>query len=162
LELSINNSEGLDIVLLSSFVLFLGDLGKAEHSVDGAWVIGAELSVLEFKPLIDLGSLEGIVSVEFSSLASKETENGGRFEDAAFRSLKSGHLAEGMLGEVFSRFPLVPGETHKLDLDVDEPEKQLNLGTSSGVVLGRVQLVSHLLKILYQIKEMTAINIIKC
>jgi hypothetical protein len=47
-------------------------------------------------------------------------------------------------------------------LDVDEPEKQLNLGTSSGVVLGRVQLVSHLLKILYQIKEMTAINIIKC
>lgn len=143
LELSINHSQGLKVVLLSSFILLLGHWSESEHSVDGAGVVGVELSVLVFEPLVNLSSLNGRVSVELAGPASEVTQDGSGLEDGALRSLKSRHLAEGMLGQVFGGLQLVPGKAVQLDGDVDETQQELHLSTCRCIVLGGVKGQSH-------------------
>ena len=75
-ELSFNNLEGFQVVFLASFVHLLGDGEESKSSVEDSRVVGSELSVVEFKPLIDGGGLSGSLSVELSSLSSKVSEDG--------------------------------------------------------------------------------------
>jgi len=51
-----------------------------------------------------------------------------------------------MLGQILRRFPLIPRDADKLNRKFDKPEEQFNLCSSSGVTLGRVEFIAHLLK----------------
>ena len=128
-ELSLNNLKSLEVVLLSSLVLLLGELGVvSKGSVNSPHVVGGQLGVLVFEPLVDLCALSGAVSVVFSGLSGKEPQDGSGFVDAAFLSLKGGDLAERVLGEIFGSLELVPGDSDELDGDVDEAEEELLQG----------------------------------
>ena len=73
--MAFNDSEGLQVFLLSSFVLFLGGCREAEDRVGGAAVGRGKLAVAELQPLVNRGCFSSRVAVEFACFAREVSED---------------------------------------------------------------------------------------
>lgn len=73
--MGLNYLKGFEIVLLSGFIDFLGDTCVTENRIESSKTSRTKLSVIKLKPLINASSLSRGISVVFSNLGGKISED---------------------------------------------------------------------------------------
>lgn len=143
LQPSINDSQCFPEFFSGGIVLFLGDWEVSKNGIVNSWEVGVNLSVDEFEPLVNAGSLGSVWSIHLSCLSGEVSHDWVGFENASFWCFESWNFSPWMFLQVFCWFPLGEGDSFEFDLEVEESQKDFDLGSGWNEWLRRVKFVWH-------------------
>lgn len=129
--MSVNNSQSFPKLFSGSFILFFSGWEITQDGIMNSSEVWTNLSVEKFKPLINTGGLGGVSSVHFSSFSGEVSHDWVWFEDTSFWGFQGWNFSHWVFFQILSGFPFGKWKSNEFNVEVEESQKDFNLGTSS-------------------------------